>query len=421
LAVLLTWNRRATPLILGTVVSAAILFFLVSVLSLPNVSGNIYNYILRGRIAAVHNSNPYYVAADKFPEDSLYPYASHRNTKRAGGKLPAWMIINVTLAKIAGDNVITNLLIYRLAFFLFTVANLALIAAILRRLNPRFLLVGVVLYSWNPIVVINGLNKVDTVMVFYLLLGIFLLLANRRRLAVATLFLSVFTKLVTLPLVTLYWLREIVMKRWRELLISSFILALTAVVIYALFWNAPDIILTHMSLLSAGGTSGSGLIKSLFRLIFVLLILWVAFTQDGSMERMLRGWVILMLYFSLFINEIASADYLMTLVAVVCLSLDWRIALLTILISFSSSMFQRYYQMASDTFDLPDLFQLPRYFVYLAVPGFTLLGIALVVVWRRIKQRVYRKQYDLPSQKQAYPRTHTWFGANNDLEYKPRN
>ncbi|MDQ2998298.1 MAG: hypothetical protein M3R61_14770, partial [Chloroflexota bacterium] len=172
-AIFLAWNLPFSRRRLVVVVGAALLFFLVAVAALPNVNRDIYNYIVSGRVAAVHGVNPYAIAPDRFPDDALYRYASARYTGYPGdNKMPVWALLNIALARLAGDNPVANLLLYRILFLLFNIANLALIARILRTVHPQRQLAGLVMYAWNPIVVAYGQSKVDTIMVFFLLLAV---------------------------------------------------------------------------------------------------------------------------------------------------------------------------------------------------------------------------------------------------------
>jgi len=383
-AVLLTWGRRGNFLSISTVLISAAVFFLISVWSFPNVNRNIFNYMLRGRTAAIYNSNPYYVPAERFSEDPIYRYANPKHTEKPGGKLPAWMLINVSVAKLAGNEPVKMLLFYRFTFFTFSILNLILIAAILRRLYPRFMLSGILLYGWNPIVIIYGQSKIDTVMVFYLLLGSYLLVRNRNLIAVASLTLSALTKLVTLPLIAIYWLRELALRRWRGLLITSVILGVTAFAVYVPFWYGPGIILQHIGLVSAGGATASGFSKAFLRVGFCLLIVWVAYTQNGTTPMLFRGWAIVMLYFSFFITKVGSADYLMTLLWLASLSCDFRIVWLTIAITFSSFMLNIWHTNSSGLFPLPDLFSLPRLLIYLVIPLLVFICMTIVLFWKRL-------------------------------------
>jgi hypothetical protein len=199
LAIFVSWNRQAGRRTRAFIFLTSYVFFFLSAFSLPNTSTDIFNYIVNGRIAAVHNSNPYYVTADTFPDDPVYPYASKNYTGLAADKLPAWVLTNVALASLTGDHVTTNLLIYRLALMLFNMANLMLIAIIAYRLNPLFVSTALVIYGWNPIVIVHAQSKSDTLMALLLLLAVLFFVRGHRLIAVGALGLSVMVKLITLP------------------------------------------------------------------------------------------------------------------------------------------------------------------------------------------------------------------------------
>ena len=93
-----------------------------------------------------------------------------------------------------------------MVFLLFNLANLLLIARILQAVQPRQLLAGLGCMLWNPIVIAYGQSKVDTVMVFFLLLAALALVQEKRKLVVIALGVSALVKLITLPLIAVYWL-----------------------------------------------------------------------------------------------------------------------------------------------------------------------------------------------------------------------
>lgn len=388
LAVYLSWNRRTRFSSIAVVVITSALFFLIAALSLPNLNTDIYNYITRARVAAVHNSNPHYVPASKFPDDPLYPYASPRISWIVGDKLAMWTIISIPLAKLAGDNAVTNLLVFRFAFFLFNVANVFLVAMILRKLSPSHLLAGLIFYSWNPIIVILGQSKTDTVMVFFILLAIMLLITERKHLAVVSMGLSVLIKLITLPLVAVYWLRELRLKRWRDLIVMTLLLALTVIIAYTPFWEDSSLIQSHMGVaLGESGAAVRSIPKSLLITVFMLLTFWVGFTQNGDNRKLIRGWALIMLVFALGIARFTNSWYLITLIAIVSLCADWSILLVAIVITFSAFLFNMWYSTSSSVFPLPNLFPYSRYLVFLAPVSIAGLCIIAIGLWHRLRKR----------------------------------
>jgi hypothetical protein len=387
LAVYLCWSRESRPLTLGILVGAALLCFLTTACALPNLDRDIYNYIVSGRVGAVHASNPYVATPDQFPADPIYPYASPRYTAIPGdNKLPAWMLVNVLLARLGGDDVVTNLLLYRCVFLLFNLANVALIVHILRTLGSHKELAGVALYAWNPIIVAYGQSKVDALMVFVLLLAILALTRARRNLAIVVLTISVFVKLITLPLLAVYVLRELRARQWPELTLSALLAAAAAICVYAPFWNGPDLLGMHIGLLAGASTVGPPAFSLLVKAGFTLTVLWIGLGSDSSLFGLIRGWALVALLFSVFLTKLGFAWYLMTLIVLVSLAVEWRLALATTALSLASFVMNSWDSASNNVFPLPDLFRLPRVLIYLVFIGVVGLLIAALALGRRIRQ-----------------------------------
>jgi hypothetical protein len=389
-AIYICWQRSGEPLTLGVVIGCALLCFLVSMCALPNVDRDIYNYILSGRVAAIYHSNPYRVTPDQFPSDPFYRYASTLYTGIAGdNKLPAWTLLNSFLAGSAGDDIVTNLLLYRAIFLLINGVNVALIVHIFDALRARGQLAGVVLYAWNPIVIAYGQSKVDTLMVFFLLLAVLALALSIRRAAVATLAISVCVKLITLPLLALYLLWQLRARKWRALFGGLLVVALSAAAVYLPFWDGPDMIRMHIGLLAAAGDGGPAALGMVFKAGFVLALLWAGWKGEPSLEGVIQVWALVTLLFSIFLSRMGFSWYLMTLIALVGLAGDWRTALLTLALSFGSFLLNTWDSASNNTVVLPDLFQLPRLVIYLLFMGFAGVGVLAVAWWqRRLRLRI---------------------------------
>jgi hypothetical protein len=117
-------------------VLTATLFTATSSIAFPNFDPDVYTYIATGRVAAVHGHDPYAVATDRFPADPYFRYQLRNYTHHPDIKLPAWMPLNVALAKVAGDNPVRGLLTYRSALAL-ALANLFLVLLIVRSAPAR--------------------------------------------------------------------------------------------------------------------------------------------------------------------------------------------------------------------------------------------------------------------------------------------
>lgn len=388
IALFLSWKRIVSTRLLLVVAGIGLLASFANVWSLPNLNTDIYNYIVRGRVAAVYGENPYGVAVDQFSDDPLYPYASHRFTDEPGGKLPVWMALNIFLARIAGHNPVTNLLTYRLALFLFNAANLGLIILIMRSMYTPYVLAGAILYSWNPIVIMFAQSKTDTVMVFFMLLAVwFLVKGGKWWLPFTLLVLSALVKLITVPLLAVHMLRSLKFRRWREFVGGALIGALLAGSTFLLLYFSDEgarQIQTYVGLVQKGGSSTPDALRTAVRLVFAGVIIAAGLVQDGTHRRLLWGWAVVMLFFSLFITRFSLSWYLMTPVAIVALVADWRVALLMLALSLSSFLFNVWDATFTADFPSPDLASLPRFVIYLSMPALVAAYVATRIAWKRL-------------------------------------
>lgn len=372
-ALFVSTQRGASRRVLYIVAGMGLLFSFTNVWALPNLNTDIYNYIMRGRVAAVYGENPYGVAVDEFPDDPIYPYASERFTDEPGGKLPTWMALNILLARVSGNSAVTNVLTYRLALLLFNGANLVLVILVMRAIDARRTVTAAVVYSWNPVIIMFGQSKTDTVMAFLLLLAAWVLVTRRRRLlSFALLVLSMFVKLLTAPLLAIYAIRSFKLRRWRELaglgLIAFVLFGLVALLLYS---SAPGgrMLLKYLGILDRAGPSGSSIFGNLSLLAFVGLVLVAGLLQDGSDRRLLAGWAVVSLFLLVFITPFTLTWYLITAVATVSIVGSWHLNLLLLAASFASFLFNFWDWTFTSAFPSPEFLDVPRsvFYIVLAV------------------------------------------------------
>jgi hypothetical protein len=394
LALLWAWNREGTPGERRLATAGALLLFATSALALPNVNTDLFNYILRGRLVAVHGQNLYYVAADAIPADPIHRYASHRFTAEATGKLPAWEWIDIALARVAGDDPATIVLVYRFAFFALNAAALLLLSRTLARFEPRRTLAGIVAYGFCPVVFGFGESKTDTVTVFYLLLGAWLLVANHPRAAVVPFTLSILVKLITLPLMAVYGLRELRLRRFRHAAAALAIGVATTLAAYAPFLRGPELLLEHLGFVSGPGASshgGAGLPRALAAAGFALLVLAAGLLQDGSPRRLFRGWAVVLLYFSVLLSPLGLSWYGINLVAVASLAVEGRILILTATVCAASFAINLWDSTFTPEFPVPDLLSVPRHVLYLSIASGAGLAAAAATLARHVARRRSRR------------------------------
>jgi hypothetical protein len=414
LALRASW-KRSNPAALTVAVVAAITFAGVSLLYLPNLSSDIFNYMMRGRLAAVYGESPYYVAVDRFPDDPFYRYTSPEYRHNPGEKLPAWMIFNRAFAHIAGNDPPWALLTYRAGFLLFHLGSLLLIVHLLKRTRPELQLAGVIAYGWSPIVAIHALNKTDTIMVFFLLAAVLFLAMGRRQTALVSLTLSAFVKLITLPLVALLLLGHLRTRRWRPIVLGAIVVLVTVGVIYAPFTHDPRLVLQHvgvdqivavvgrlLALEPAASThpaaeaaaDGGGVIGRVVPhlgivsfLLWLGCFLWASFACKATWEVQLRRWAIVTFLLVLLMSKLEFSWYLMTPLALASLAGSGALTLIIVLVSFSSFLFNVWQSAAASGFELPHLLvNVSRAAVHLGFAGAALV-LALTITLASPKAR----------------------------------
>jgi uncharacterized membrane protein len=392
-ALFAVWGRafgRRTLLLLGAV---PVLCLFISALAFPNVNSDIYSYIASGRVAAVHHANPYTHPPSDFPGDPLFPYVSDQYSGNVPSKLPAWMLLNVALAWLGGEDPVTILLVYRFALASLAVVCVTLIGLALREAAPRHTAAGVIAFGWNPILLVYGASKTDTMMVFLFILSAVLVVRSRRMIAAATLTLSALVKLITLPLLALYVLGEARLQMWRRVALVLLVAGSVVLLAYLPFTRSPTLLLDHLSLLtaveSAEGVNRSdeSLAETLYRTALALgliaLLLWQVVRQDGSVKRLFLGWAILAIYFSVFLTTHALAWYQLLPLAAVALVPSGRLAVLIVASTFASFALGIWHSASSQAFPLGDLFNLPQAVVYLAPVAFAAMLVALLAIKTR--------------------------------------
>jgi hypothetical protein len=385
LGVWLAWNAGSRRDLVMIAVGTGMLCTTLTLFAPPNLNSNLWNFIMRARVATAYGQNPYVTAAAEFPNDPLYPYANPKYTGTPGCKLAAWMVFSVIFAKIGAGDPVQTLFAYRTGLLLFAFGTIFLLTAALRKLAPDKVVPGVILWAWNPIVLMNSLARTDTIMLFYLAFAVFLLAKERRRLAVIPLTLSIFVKIIPAPLLAVSTIADARAGRWKEVLFTVLLFTATTIAIWIPFYhhNAWHLITQYGEVAGSAEGSVGGSAKFIASIGFGLLVVLVGVTRKGDVRNLLAGWVLIQIYFSLFFAKFASADYLMSLIFLVAVTLDWRAVLFTFAIGLSYFLFDEWYLVGSENFPLPDLFPFSKSMVFWIPPIAGALALVLWFFWRR--------------------------------------
>ena len=217
------WRTRSDggALDYGPVIALLPVVFAVALLLMfPVTAGDLFVYIFFGRIWAFQGLNPYITSPDMVPTDITYNYTVFREAATVYGAL--FTHLSALLARLAGDSLLLNVLLFKGAMILFYALTALFVYLILKRTRPELAWVGVYLVWWNPLVQFNtaGDGHNDITMLAVVMLALLLAQRGQWSLACAALVLSMSMKWVSLILVPVFVvaaLRAWGWRRWPEI------------------------------------------------------------------------------------------------------------------------------------------------------------------------------------------------------------
>ena len=151
----------------------------LAVLLPPILSADVFHYALFGRMVAFYGLNPYVVPGSAISHDPFWSFAVwHDITTQYG---PVWTLVSAAAAAVGGDSVLLTTLTFKGVAALCNLAGAALVLLLARRLTGGDGVRPLLLYAWNPLILIEsaGSGHNDVVMIAIALVG--LLLATNGR------------------------------------------------------------------------------------------------------------------------------------------------------------------------------------------------------------------------------------------------
>ncbi len=150
----------------------------ILLLSYPAFSHDIFNYMFDARIVTKYYSNPYNYTALDYPSDlwTRFMHWTHRTYPYG----PVWLLLTLPFSYLGFGKFVPTLINFKLMFTFFHLGNICLIWKILEKIRPKNKIYGVIIYAFNPLVIIESLISPhnEVIMLFFLLLTIYQLISN---------------------------------------------------------------------------------------------------------------------------------------------------------------------------------------------------------------------------------------------------
>lgn len=226
-------RKGGTPYRPSILIGSGIVFLGIQLFSPVLLSSDVYFYALYGRMLSVYGVSPYGAATVFAATDPFANFIGYKFLPSWYG--PLWSLICAGITRVTGEHTGLTILVFRCLGTSLAIAIAILIRKILLRIEPRQATLGVLLFLWNPLLVLEtGLSAHnDVVMLFFVTLAVWLHLRGWKIAAILALILSAYVKFLTAMLVPLYLLLVLRESRaWRDrlkfLLLSSTAAALVS-------------------------------------------------------------------------------------------------------------------------------------------------------------------------------------------------
>lgn len=237
----------------------AVCFALPLLFTFPINATDVYRYFIRGRVSSIYHQSPFAAPPAAFPTDPFLPLAG----EWAGATSPygpVWELTATAVTAIVRSNLLAGLLTFKAIGLLLHLAIALLIWRLLQQTNAVRRVAYTLLWAWNPALllafVVNAHN--DVFMLFWLLLGWWLVQQKQPVLGFMLMMLAPLTKpigLLPLPLFFLsIWQNYPSRKsRGRFLFFSSVAGLLLAIMVFLPFGSPLDLVLRLVREASTGG------------------------------------------------------------------------------------------------------------------------------------------------------------------------
>ena len=165
-----------TSLIMKCIWIVALLAGIIYVLTPSALSHDSGVYAGYGRVIDVYHANPYYTPLSAFPQDSFFYLDDWRGEVAAYG--PLWLLVCALSTLVSGSSILQYIFFFRILGLLAHLLNIRLVTTILRetKRSPRLVVLGTLLYAWNPLVLLESClgGHNDIVLVSCMLVGVLL-------------------------------------------------------------------------------------------------------------------------------------------------------------------------------------------------------------------------------------------------------
>jgi len=222
--------------------SVGILFRIIFIVAIPNLSQDFYRFIWDGRML-LNGFNPYLFTPESFIQNGELPINQAQELYKGMGQLngsnftnypPINQLCFVLANLFSSNSILGSVIVMRIQIILADIGILYFGKKLLEQLHLP--VSAIFLYFLNPFIIIEltGNLHFESVMLFFLVWSLYLLHAGKWKTAAVVLACSIAVKLIPLLFLPLFYQRF----KLKQLIIFYGIILTTVVLLYLPFFNA---------------------------------------------------------------------------------------------------------------------------------------------------------------------------------------
>lgn len=217
------------------------IFSLILIFTPVLLSTDLYIYIMRGKVFSFYGQNPYLVPVKDFPGDPFLKFTDPAWRSFVQNYGPLWTSVSILLNWIGKNSLDLTLFIYKFYGFLVNTFVLFLIYKISAIYCPGKIKEVILLYAWNPFLLIEFVNNAhnDVLMIFFGVLALYFYYLKKDKFLILCLVLAGLVKYIYWILIPLFLILLFRKGRlnFKLLSVTSLISLFIIVVFYLPFWK----------------------------------------------------------------------------------------------------------------------------------------------------------------------------------------
>ena len=180
-----------------TVIAWALFFQLITFISYPILSTDIFSYAFSQRVFVEYQENIWLVPPEKYSTDMFAQFADWKDKTNVYGVLN--QIIYIPATYLGRADVFSTIVLYKLTVAVFSVASIFVLAKILEDKSRQAFYLKVVF--WNPLFLLEtvGSGHNDTILLFFILVSF--LSWKQKKFALAGIFLALAVQIKLIPII----------------------------------------------------------------------------------------------------------------------------------------------------------------------------------------------------------------------------